>query len=570
MSHSVGTGLTTGSFHTLRVRASNGVMTNILTLLGNAGGGITNLTVAGGGMSVSGSGVTRTLTVDLSSYATSAQVASSIVAALASFTNTVALTTLLNAKEGTITTGTFLSKTGSTLNVDLSSFTNTAALTTLLNAKEDNLIAGTFLSKTGSTLNVDMSSFTNTAALTTLLNAKEDNLTAGTFLNKTGSTLNVDLTSFTNTAALTTLLNAKEDNLTAGTFLSKTGSTLNVDLSSFTNTAQMNTLLNMKQDTILAGTNVTKTGNTLAVTDLGSLAFKYATNVSVLLAISNANKMLWNNVRVFDATEVNGVAANCTSITGPFTFTTDTVLGQRHFTWSIGYQHASLAFAGTSKILSNVTNSSIDYLSWGGDYLATIPVLNAGLASQFTLMNAAVNQRQPLITGDLNVPGSITLSTIAITSSYGQPILSCKVGTINYLSLGFGVTTLGSNNAAEALTISRTGDVIATVSCTNSSDARLKTDIQPIDPVKCQALFDRVNAVTYQRVDLPGEETRVGFLAQDFVDESFPNLVGTRPNDWTLTLDYARLTSLLWQQCKNMQHRIEALEGKKKKTVKSK
>ena len=88
------TGISEGRFHNLSVRASNGVMTDILTLLG-AVGGITNLTVAGGGISVSGTGVTRTLTVDLSSYLTNVQVNSAITAALATYITQTALNTAL-------------------------------------------------------------------------------------------------------------------------------------------------------------------------------------------------------------------------------------------------------------------------------------------------------------------------------------------------------------------------------------------------------------------------------------------------------------------------------------------
>ena len=104
--------------------------------------------------------------------------------------------------------------------VDLSGYTNTSALILILNGKENTITAGSFLTKTGSTLNVDLSAYTNTTGLTTLLNAKENTITAGTFSTKSGSTLNVDLTAYTNTTGLTTLLNTKQNNITTTTNLS--------------------------------------------------------------------------------------------------------------------------------------------------------------------------------------------------------------------------------------------------------------------------------------------------------------------------------------------------------------
>ena len=62
-------GLSQGDFTTLRV-LSNGVMTDILALIGSVGG-IATLIGAGAAV-ITGTGSTRTITVDLSTYATTA------------------------------------------------------------------------------------------------------------------------------------------------------------------------------------------------------------------------------------------------------------------------------------------------------------------------------------------------------------------------------------------------------------------------------------------------------------------------------------------------------------------
>ncbi len=70
-------------------------------------------------------------------------------------------------------------------------------------------------------------------------------------------------------------------------------------------------------------------------------------------------------------------------------------------------------------------------------------------------------------------------------------------------------------------------------------------------------------------MDLPGDEIRLGMIPQDIVSEDFPNLVGgERPRDGMLTLDYARLTCILWQQCKSLQQRVEALATHTKRPTK--
>ena len=81
------------------------------------------------------------------------------------------------------------------------------------------------------------------------------------------------------------------------------------------------------------------------------------------------------------------------------------------------------------------------------------------------------------------------------------------------------------------------------------------------------------SAKTYQRIDMPGTGSRLGFIAQD-VEAACPsawgNLVGTAQYSKEQggaateikTLDYARLTAVLWQCTRNLLARVEALEAK--------
>ena len=106
-----------------------------------------------------------------------------------------------------------------------------------------------------------------------------------------------------------------------------------------------------------------------------------------------------------------------------------------------------------------------------------------------------------------------------------------------------------------------------------ASDRSLKGNAQDVDTNDCLDMLRQVSAKTYRRLDLPeGEGERLGFIAQD-VEAACPsvwgNLVGTTQYKWSgneeggeiRTLDYARLICPLWQACRSMLTRIEALEA---------
>ena len=107
----------------------------------------------------------------------------------------------------------------------------------------------------------------------------------------------------------------------------------------------------------------------------------------------------------------------------------------------------------------------------------------------------------------------------------------------------------------------------------DASDRSLKGDAQDANTGDCLDMLRQASAKTYQRTDMPGTGSRLGFIAQD-VEAACPsawsNLVGTsqyskeqRGAETEIkTLDYARLTAVLWQCTRNLLARVEALEAK--------
>ena len=100
----------------------------------------------------------------------------------------------------------------------------------------------------------------------------------------------------------------------------------------------------------------------------------------------------------------------------------------------------------------------------------------------------------------------------------------------------------------------------------NLSDERLKTNVQPLSAAEAQELFDGVEARSYDRVDGAAQQT--GFVAQEVyksgpLGKSFCKLKNFEDRE-LMTLDYQRMTAVLWQTCKSLQRRIEKLEKKKR------
>ena len=106
-----------------------------------------------------------------------------------------------------------------------------------------------------------------------------------------------------------------------------------------------------------------------------------------------------------------------------------------------------------------------------------------------------------------------------------------------------------------------------------ASDRSLKENIQNANTESCINMLNQVSAKTYDRKDLPGSRSRVGFVAQDIeaaCGPLFSNLVSTSTYKWEQApegaeikvLDYARLTSVLWTCTRNLIDRVETLEAR--------
>lgn len=99
---------------------------------------------------------------------------------------------------------------------------------------------------------------------------------------------------------------------------------------------------------------------------------------------------------------------------------------------------------------------------------------------------------------------------------------------------------------------------------TNSSDARLKQNIQAINGDEIIEALSFIKGYRYQFRSIP-DRTRMGLIAQE-VAEVFPEAV-SKGDDDMLQLEYSALIPILVEAIKHLSHRIDMLEGTKRMRI---
>lgn len=180
---------------------------------------------------------------------------------------------------------------------DIKDLTDSTDLRTTWSGKQDTLTAGTNISITGTTISAtdttyqasdfDLKDLTDSTNLKTAWNDKQDALTAGTNISISGTTISAtdttyiasdfDIKDLTDSTDLRTIWNGKQDALTAGTNISISGSTISAtdttysatdfDIKDLADTTSLRSTWSGKQDVLTAGDNITINNNTIAAID---------------------------------------------------------------------------------------------------------------------------------------------------------------------------------------------------------------------------------------------------------------------------------------------------------------
>ena len=106
------------------------------------------------------------------------------------------------------------------------------------------------------------------------------------------------------------------------------------------------------------------------------------------------------------------------------------------------------------------------------------------------------------------------------------------------------------------------GDICATGSIGACSDIRYKENIIPVTNITTE--FDKINTVYYdwKTTEFPekkfSDRRQLGFIAQE-LEQVFPELVHTDKHGFK-SVDYAKMSAVLWQALKEQQDKINTLE----------
>jgi hypothetical protein len=183
----------------------------------------------------------------------------------------------------------------------------------------------------------------------------------------------------------------------------------------------------------------------------------------------------------------------------------------------------------------------------------------------------------------LSASTDITVKTVTMGSS---PHLKMINGTGARISFGINGTeywqpwvmagdgTLRANRVISGffnfMTVNAQGYVTFHSGANTSSDARLKDEVVDMPEEQALSLLRSVSAKTYVRNDMENSDRRCGFIAQEVeaaAHESLgSNLVGSvpslnTPGEEIMTLSYERMSVVLWQCCRSLLARVEALEA---------
>ncbi len=288
---------------------------------------------------------------------------------------------------------------------------------------------------------------------------------------------------------------------------------------------------------------------------------------------------LSGNTYILNTDEANGVYAPWTSGYGSVV-NTSTHSQITVGTMSSGFQYftfSSTQTTGSYQVSIELQSGTTSHLVLAGtdtwSFTNTQSTNFTGLTSSWQTftwtVNAYSNATLVVILGyPLNRNASYDSSVPYVQTAGTVKLRNFQI----YTSGGVATSTI---SATTLLTSDITSSgTVQCVSLVQTSDEKIKENIENCDLDVIKKVFDNIEVKQYQRTDYQGN--RIGFIAQDFVanlPEEYGNIThmtyDTGNPLWGL--DYSRLATILWGTCKNQEERIKALETQtaKKSTAKT-
>ena len=217
-------------------------------------------------------------------------------------------------------------------------------------------------------------------------------------------------------------------------------------------------------------------------------------------------------------------------------------------------------------VVRELTSNNAGELLWDGTALPTAASVATQLAAKQN--DLSVTQTATITTFDRDItvsePGNNPSVRWSVPGGEMRFLLQSNYNAGINCPGNFSITTGGTNYYLPILCVGPdltcAGNITAT-GYISSSDESIKENIEDADTAAALAMLDTVSARTYQRTDITGN--RLGFVAQEveaLCPPEWANVVHTQ-EDGLLSIDYSRISCILWQICKNQEERIKALEA---------
>lgn len=264
--------------------------------------------------------------------------------------------------------------------------------------------------------------------------------------------------------------------------------------------SQSNIVLPNGTFTTLLASNVTATQN-LTVSAAGQISFPSSSLQGTYLNPTTSSTL-------------NGLTLNTlTMLTSNVTFMPRT----------IPFQSIDAAHIPASSIAWNAIDpNTVGGIAWSSLDQITVPPFIVGSGTGNNDVNATNVIAATTTANVMNVMGELIINpgtTVTSTTTYGTFNTLKVTGNVLVSNGGY----IGVNNSTPSCEI----DVLGTIKATtviNSSDARIKTNVQPF--VASRTLLDQLSPVTYSFIDDPSNKTHLGLIAQE-VENVFPLAVET-------------------------------------------
>jgi len=440
-------------------------------------------------------------------------------------------------------------------------------------------------------------------AMASQLAAYQTTLTFNAPLSESAGAVSVDLSNFSTTAQITALLQAKQDVLSATAPLSITANTIAIDLTAYqpisTSFTQLGVVapLTVSQAPNPSG-GVAATFDTLwkpsqVSVGTGLLALSSDQNGTLALSLTGLESRSslklsdpQGTIRDLTSTNAGALTFDGTALQPALAYYSETTANTNPGQYQYGPTNTPVwvnpYYTNNGSASQNITYQV--YLSIGGTTLSRAYMWSVDLKSDnnttpeilvtvgdgttynygkiFQLTDAWQTIQLPwfgMSTNAANLHLGYDAPSLGLTQPGGVGI---QVQLRN-----FAIYEVGSSpNVAISQQLSVASDVRIAGSIINTSDKRLKTDIETLDPATAMSILKSVEPKTYERTD--GQTgRRAGFLADDIHlaclhNELYVGNIVSRTGDGQyLGLDYARLVSILWSCCKTLDSRVQALEA---------